>query len=285
MSIKIVTDSTSYIPKEFIEKYDIRVVSLNLITNGESQREVDINSKEFYEKIDKLDKLPTSSQPAMDEFEEVFLKPLSKGEDILGIFLSSKLSGTYSTSHLIKNIVNEKYPRPKIEIIDAETTAMSMGFLVVEAAKLASEGNMTLNQIKNHIIEMKKRVDIVFIPGSLKNLQKGGRLGKIAALVGSILKITPLLHVEDGQVALFDKIRTHKKAVDKMFEKVKLANSEKNVKAIVVYHILNEAEGIKIKERVKYEFGIEAHIMDIGAVIGLHVGPRSVGMAYYTERE
>ena len=284
MSIKIVTDSTSYIPKEFIEKYDIRVVSLSVITNGESERELDINSKEFYEKIDKSDKLPTSSQPAMDEFEEVFLNPVSEGNDIIGIFLSSKLSGTYSTSHLIKNIVTEKYPNAKIELIDGETTAMSMGFLVVEAAKLAMEGKLSLEEIKNHIIEMKKRVDIVFIPGSLKNLQKGGRLGKIASLIGGILKITPLLHVKDGQVDLFDKIRTHKKAVDKMFEKVKLANSEKTVKAIVVYHILNEAEGIEIKERVKSEFGIDAQIMDIGAVIGLHVGPRSVGLAFYTEK-
>ncbi|WP_297438818.1 DegV family protein [uncultured Clostridium sp.] len=284
MSIKIVTDSTSYIPKEFIEKYDIRVVSLSVITNGESERELDINSKEFYEKIDKSDKLPTSSQPAMDEFEEVFLNPASEGNNIIGIFLSSKLSGTYSTSHLIKNIVTEKYPNAKIELIDGETTAMSMGFLVVEAAKLAMEGKLSLEEIKNHIIEMKKRVDIVFIPGSLKNLQKGGRLGKIASLIGGILKITPLLHVKDGQVDLFDKIRTHKKAVDKMFEKVKLANSEKTVKAIVVYHILNEAEGIEIKERVKSEFGIDAQIMDIGAVIGLHVGPRSVGLAFYTEK-
>ena len=284
MSIKIVTDSTSYIPKEFIEKYDIRVVSLSVITNGESERELDINSKAFYEKIDKSDKLPTSSQPAMDEFEEVFLNPVSEGNDIIGIFLSSKLSGTYSTSHLIKNIATEKYPNAKIELIDGETTAMSMGFLVVEAAKLAMESKLSLEEIKNHIIEMKKRVDIVFITGSIKNLQKSGRLGKIASLIGGILKITPLLHVKDGQVDLFDKIRTHKKAVDKMFEKVKLANSKKTVKAIVVYHILNEAEGIEIKERVKSEFGIDAQIMDIGAVIGLHVGPRSVGMAYYTEK-
>ncbi|MGL4991690.1 MAG: DegV family protein [Sarcina sp.] len=284
MAIKIVTDSTSYIPQEFIDKYDIKVVSLNVIMDGVSQREVDIDDKIFYDKLANADQFPTSSQPAMDEFEALFEEPVKNGDEVLGIFMSSKLSGTYSTSHLIKEMVLEKYPNAKIELVDSLNTTMSMGFIVVEAAKLASKGKMNLEEIKNFAMEMTKRVDIIFIPGSLNHLRKGGRIGKAAALIGGLLKITPLLHVVDGSVEVLDKVRTHKKAVTRMFDEIKLKMDENGLGQAVVYHILNKEEAIEIKQRLKDELNLDCHIMDIGAVIGLHVGPKSVGIAYYTKK-
>lgn len=284
MAIKIVTDSTSYIPQEFIDKYDIKAVSLNVIMDGVSQREVDIDDKIFYDRLAKVDEFPTSSQPTMDEFEALFEEPVKNGDEVLGIFMSSKLSGTYSTSHLIKEMVLEKYPNAKIELVDSLNTTMSMGFIVVEAAKLASEGKMNLEELKNFAMEMTKKVDIIFIPGSLNHLRKGGRIGKAAALIGGLLKITPLLHVVDGSVEVLDKVRTHKKAVTRMFDEIKLKMDKNGLGQAVVYHILNLEEAIEIKARLKEELNLDCHIMDIGAVIGLHVGPRSVGIAYYTKK-
>ena len=283
MSIKIITDSTSYIPQEYIDKYDIRVVSINVIMDGVSQREVDVDAKEFYDKLAVAGTFPKSSQPGMDEFEKAFLEIVENGDEALGIFISSKMSGTYSTSHLIKEMVKEKYPDSKIELIDSLNTTMSMGFLVVEAAKLAEQGK-TIEEIKEYIEEMKNRVDIIFIPGSLSHLRKGGRIGAAAALIGGILKITPLLHVNDGSVEVLDKVRTHKKAVTRMIEIIKREMDEKGLGEAVVYHILNYDEAVKLRDRVKEELGLTCHIMDIGAVIGTHVGPQSVGIAYYTKK-
>lgn len=283
MAIKIVTDSTSYIPQEFIDKYDIKIVSLNVIMDGKSQREVDVDAKEFYDRLAVAGEFPKSSQPAMDEFQELFEEPIKKGDEVLGIFISSKMSGTYSTSHLIREMIREKYPEAKIELVDSLNTTMSMGFIVVEAARLASEGKMTLEELKNFAQDMKKRVDIMFIPGSLSHLKKGGRIGKAAALIGGILKIVPILHVADGSVEVLDKIRTHKKAVNRMFDEIRTQMDTKGLGEAVVYHILNKEEAIEIQARLKEELGLTCHIMDIGAVIGLHVGPKSVGIAYYTK--
>lgn len=283
MGIKIITDSTSYIPQEYIDKYDIRVVSLNVIMDGNSEREVDIDQVDFYKKLSKAGTFPTSSQPAMDEFEDAFIDAVKDGHEVLGIFISSKLSGTYSTSHLIKEMVIEKYPHAKIELVDALNTTMSMGFAVVEAAKSAIEGKKTLEEIKNDAENMVKRSDIIFIPGSLNHLKKGGRIGAAAALIGGILRITPLLHVADGSVEVLDKVRTHKKAVTSMINFISNEMKEKGLGETVVYHILNKEEAEDIRLRLKDELGIDSHIMDIGPIIGLHVGPGSVGIAYYTK--
>ncbi|WP_297519597.1 DegV family protein [uncultured Clostridium sp.] len=283
MSIKIITDSTSYIPQEYIDKYDISVISLNVIMDNISEREADVDAKEFYDKLAVAGTFPKSAQPAMDEFANAFLKVVEKGDEVLGIFLSSKLSGTYSTSHLIKEMVLDKYPTAKIELIDSLNTTMSMGFMVVEAAKLANEGKC-IEEIKEYIEIMRKRVDIIFIPGSLSHLRKGGRLGAAAALIGGLLKITPLLHVVDGSVEVLEKVRTHKKAVSEMLKIIKDKMDKKGLGEAVIYHILNHDEAVEIQTRVKEELGLTCHIMDIGAIIGLHVGPQSVGVAYYTKQ-
>ena len=283
MSIKIITDSTSYIPREYIDKYDIRVVSLNVTMDDTSQKEVEVDAKQFYDKLAVAGTFPKSAQPCMVEFEQSFLDVVENGDEALGIFMSSKLSGTYSTSHLIKEMVLEKHPNAKIELVDSLNTTMSMGFMVVEAAKLAEEGK-SINEIKEYVEQMRSRVDIIFIPGSLSHLRKGGRIGAAAALIGGLLKITPLLHVVDGSVEVLEKVRTHKKAVSEMLRIIKNEMDEKGLGEAVIYHILNYEEAVELQARAKEELGLTCHIMDIGAVIGLHVGPQSVGIAYYTKK-
>ena len=114
MTVKIITDSTSYLPEELKSKYDIEVISLNIILKGESYKEVELNNKKFYKDMAEINEIPTSSQPALDEMIEVFEKKLSAGNDIAAIFLSSKMSGTFSSAHLVKDMVLEKYPERKI---------------------------------------------------------------------------------------------------------------------------------------------------------------------------
>ena len=141
MSVKIITDSTSYIPESIRQKLDITIISLNIITDTSSKREVEINLDEFYQELPHLSAIPTSSQPSPDEMLAAFEQLTNEGHEVLGIFLSSKMSGTYSSAHLIKNLILETNPDAKIELFDSLTNCMQMGLIVMEAAKAAQSGS------------------------------------------------------------------------------------------------------------------------------------------------
>lgn len=282
MGVKIVTDSTSYIPKEIIKEYDISIVSLNVVLNGKSYREVDLDNLEFYKEMDKSDEIPTSSQPSMDEVLKVFKEKVSAGDEVVGIFLSSEMSGTYSSAHLVKNMVLEEYPEAKIEIIDSRTNCMQMGFQAIEAAKAAKEGKSI-----EEVVEIAKgvidRSRFLFVPDTLKYLKKGGRIGGAAALFGTILQIKPILTVENGVTTVFDKVRTKRKAVDCIVNKVLSDINSNGLGGVMVHHINCEEEGRALAKILEEKLNIEVKIQSIGPIIGLHVGPGSIGVAYYTK--
>ena len=281
MSIKIITDSTSYIPLKLREKYDISVVSLNVIINDKSYREVELKNEEFYIEMDKLNDIPTSSQPSMEESLNIFTKIAKEGHDIVGVFLSSDMSGTYSTMHLVKEMVQKDYPNTNIEIVDSKTNCMQMGYIALQGAKAAKEGKSMeeVLQVINNTINKSK---FLFVPDTLKYLKKGGRIGGASALLGTILQIRPILTVEDGKTTVFEKVRTKKKAVNTIMDKVVSDINTNGSGEVIVHHINCEKEGKEIAERLSKELNIDVTVQSIGPVIGLHVGPASVGVAYYT---
>ncbi|MGG7179290.1 DegV family protein [Clostridium paraputrificum] len=283
MGVKIITDSTGYIPKELVDEYDISIVSLNVVLNGESYREVDLDNVEFYKMMDESGEIPTSSQPSMDELLKLFKAKVSNGDDVVGIFLSSDMSGTYSSSHLVKEMVLEEYPDARIELIDSRTNCMQMGFQALQAARAAKEGK----SIEEVVSVAKKVIDtsrFLFVPDTLKYLKKGGRIGGASALFGTILQIRPILTVERGQTTVFDKVRTKKKAVDTIVNKVIKDIDANGLGEVIVHHINCEDEGLELAKRLEEKLGRAVGIQSIGPIIGLHVGPGSIGVAYYTER-
>lgn len=281
MGIRIITDSTSYINKEFVERYNIKVISLNVTIDGKSYREQDLDNSTFYDIIDKNAEIPKSSQPSMDEALNAFEEAAKAGDDIVGIFLSSDMSGTYSTANLIKDMVLKDYPDAKIAIVDSKTNCMELGFQALQAARAAEKGK-TIEEIIKICEVTKKNSRFLFIPETLKYLKKGGRIGNAAALLGSIFQIKPILTVEDGKTTVFDKVRTTKKAVSVMIEKVITDTKDKKIGEIVVHHINCREKAIELSNILKDKFNIKIEIQDIGPVIGLHVGPGCVGIAYYT---
>ena len=175
--VKLVTDSTSYIPKELQDKHDITIISLNVILDGKSYREVDLDNVQFYKDMEKSQQIPTSSQPSIEELINIFKDIVSKGNDLVAVFLSSKMSGTYSSAHLVKEIVLEEYPDAKIEILDSMTNCMEMGFQVLQGAKAAEEGK-DIEEIIRVINSIKSRGKFLFVPDTLRYLKKGGRIGE-----------------------------------------------------------------------------------------------------------
>lgn len=282
MAIKIVTDSTSYISDEYIKKYDIKLVSLNVIINGVSSREVDIENEVFYEEIKNSKEIPKSSQPIPEEMLNTFREIVEDGDSIVGIFLSSKMSGTYSNANMIKDMILEDYPDAEIHILDSKTNCMQMGFAVIEAARTASEGK-SINEVinaANHVINNSR---FLFTPETLEYLKKGGRIGGAAALFGNVLQIKPILTVVNGETSVFKKVRTRKKAIEEIVKTVLEEIEAKGFGDIVVHHINCQEDGLKLAKALENKLGKKVDIQSIGPVIGVHVGPGSIGIAYYTK--
>ena len=282
MTVKVVTDSTSYIPKEQLIEYDIAVVSLSVLFGEEAYKENEISNYDFYQRLAGVKKIPTSSQPSVDDLYTVFLEQIKMGNEIVAVFISSKMSGTYSTAEMVKKMVIEDYPDAKISIIDSTSNSMQLGYAVLAAAKAAKAGK----SIEEVVVEAEKNIKrskFIFIPDTLEYLRIGGRIGTASALLGSLLQIKPILTVIDGSTAVLGKIRTKKGAMEEMLQIFMKDIERYGIGEAIVHHINIEEEAKEfatmIKEKIKQEVGI----VSIGPVIGTHVGPGAIGIAYYTK--
>ena len=281
MSIRIIADSTCYLPKEYIDKYNVSIVSLNVLLNGKSYRETDLENDWFYKEMSKSPSIPTSSQPSIDDFYKAIESQVKEGHDIVGIFLSSDMSGTFSTSNLVKEMILEKYPNANIVMLDSRSNCMQAGYAILEAAKAAAD-NKSLDEVVSIAKSVIENSKFIFVPDTLDYLKKGGRIGGAAALFGSLLQIRPILTVRDGVTSVFEKVRTKKKAIDKIIDTVMEQNLKSPIKGLIVHHINCESEGQELANKLQDKLGISnIKIQSIGPIIGLHVGPGSIGVAYH----
>jgi DegV family protein with EDD domain len=283
MSVKILTDSTSYLNNEICKNLDIKKISLYVSWDNLSIKEIEIDNQEFYRMIEERG-IPKSSQPSAGEMYEEMKTIVEKGDSLVGIFLSSKMSGTYSSALMVKDMILKEYKDAKIEIIDSKSNCMQLGFAAIEGAKAAKEGK-DLDEVVDAVNQNIRRSRFLFIPDNLEYLKKGGRIGSAKALIGNILKIIPILTVENGKTSILTKVRTKKKAVETMIDKVFEDNSIYGIKEIVVHHINCYNEAIELSKTVEERLGIKPQIVDIGPVIGVHVGPGAIGIVYYTEKD
>lgn len=280
--VKIVTDSTADIPKEIAEKWDIRVVPLKVHMDGETYLDgVTIKPSEFFEKLQNSNQFPSTSQPSPAEFEQTYREIIDRcGDDaqILSIHLSSALSGTYQSACLARGMIGST---ADIEVIDSKKASYILGMIVVEAAKLAYNGG-SKRQCMALIDKMIREMKQFFVLDSLAYLQKGGRIGKAQAIVGTLLNVKPILSLnEAGEVYPFEKTRGKKKAIATMLEQCK--NYAQNDEVIVsALYGVNRSEAERLKERLTRDFNVkEITISEIGPVIGAHVGPQSLALAMY----
>ncbi|CUO67820.1 MULTISPECIES: DegV family protein [Clostridium] len=281
MSIRIIADSTCYLPKEYIDKYNVSIVSLNVLLNGKSYRETDLENDWFYKEMSKSPSIPTSSQPSIDDFYKAIESQVKEGHDIVGIFLSSDMSGTFSTSNLVKEMILEKYPNANIVMLDSRSNCMQAGYAILEAAKAAAD-NKSLDEVVSIAKSVIENSKFIFVPDTLDYLKKGGRIGGAAALFGSLLQIKPILTVTDGKTTVLTKVRTKKKAIDKIIYTVMEQNLKSPIKGLIVHHINCESEGQELANKLQDKLGISnIKIQSIGPIIGLHVGPGSIGVAYH----
>ncbi|NLK51360.1 MAG: DegV family protein [Syntrophomonadaceae bacterium] len=282
MAVKLVTDSTSYIDENTQKNLDIKVVHLSVHFPDESFDETMVPYDYFYEKIEKDDIIPTSSQPTLQEIYDVFKEIIVRGEEVLGIFLSAKMSGTYASALMAKKMIMEEYPKACIEVIDSKTNCMAMGIQVIEAAMAAKSGKK-MKEVIETAQRIMERVRFYFVPASLQYLIKGGRIGGAAALIGSLLHIRPILFVNDGMTDVFERVRGTHRAINRMLSLLNEDAKKYGLKHLLVHHINDDQQGRKLADKLRQQYNRDIPVLPIGPVIGLHVGPSAVAIVYSTE--
>lgn len=277
MKTAVVTDSTAYIPRELREKLNIHMISLNVIFGDEAyQEEVEISASEFYEEV-KTKELPTTSQPPIGQYVELYERLAKDYDEIISIHLSSGISGTYQGAVTAGTMVEGV----KLCPFDSEISCMVQGFYVLEAAEMALRGEGG-EAIIRRLEEMKQSVRAYFMVDDLAHLQRGGRLSSAQALIGGLLQVKPLLHFVDKKIVPFEKIRTRKRAMNRIVELLSEAASTGGEYRAVIIHANREAEANEWKQELEAELpNVEFMISYFGPVIGTHLGEGAMGLGWY----
>ncbi|GKU83411.1 DegV family protein [Niallia sp. NCCP-28] len=279
MKTAIVTDSTAYISKEIRDAYNIHMIPLTVILGNEIyEEEINLKAEQFYEEV-RLKDLPTTSQPPIGKFVELFEKLAADYDEVVCVHLSSGISGTYQGAVTAGTMVEgiKVYP------FDSEVSCMVQGFFAIEGAKLVQEGKSAAEIIRI-LEELKTSSHAYFMVDDLSNLQRGGRLSSAQALIGSLLQVKPLLHFADKVIVPFEKIRTKKKAMKRMVELMAEATKGEQFQTVII-HGNRQKEAEEWKKELEMEFpNIEFTISYFGAVIGTHLGEGAMGMGWIRKR-
>jgi len=284
MSTSVVTDSVASIPAEDARRLGVEVVSLFVNDGQRHEADLDIDLSSFYRRLADLKELPTSSQPSIASLVDAFEGIVRRGSDALGVFISSKMSGTVETAAIAANMVRERFPDARIEIVDSGSNSFEEGFAALAAANTARDGG-TIDQCIEAALETARRTRYLFSPASLEYLRRGGRIGSASALVGQLLQIRPILTVTHGEVGTFAKVRTTSRALAEMARVFAEDVNERGLQQVVVHYIGDVEPARRFAEaEVSPLAGRDVPVVPVSAVIGLHVGP-AVGLVYTTEKQ
>jgi DegV family protein with EDD domain len=278
--IKVVTDSTSDLPPGLAQQHDIRVVPLRVIFGRESYRDgVDLSNEQFYAMLREAPELPTTSQPPPADFAQVFEELIEAGHEVVVITISSGLSGTYLSACQAQ----EKLPGARITVIDSFTSAMALGMIVVQTALAGAEGKPY-----DEVVALARRlVDenrLFFMVDTLEYLQRGGRIGRAAAFIGTLLDVKPILTVEDGMVSAVDRVRTKKKGMGRLLDLIEQHFGTEIPLSVAVIHAQSPEESRHLGELARNRFRCSKfYFSEAGAVIGTHVGPGCLGLTAFVD--
>ena len=278
--IKIVTDSGSGITPETAQQYGILVVPLYVHFGTETFRDgVDIQLPEFLSRLRSFPQLPTTSQPSAGDFLEVYKSLTADGSEVISIHLSAKLSGTVASACAAQ----EMLPEARIHVVDSKFITASQAMMVVEAARMAAAGR-DAQAILARLNQLIAGFHIYFVVDTLEYLQKGGRIGKAAALLGTALQMKPLLALEDGIVEPKERIRSKSKAVARIQELAVQETAGRKCLYLGILHAAAAQEAEQLKADLVSQLAPGETIMaEVGPIITTHTGPGVVGAVFYAE--
>jgi fatty acid kinase fatty acid binding subunit len=277
----VVTDSTAYIPEELCRELNITVVPLAVIWGDESYLDgVTMRPADFYARLQNSKVMPSTSQATPEGMKKAFSSALDQGYDVMGVFISEKLSGTLASARQAREELASA--KDKIAIFDSETVAMALGFQALAVARAAAAG-ASLIECQRLAEEVRPNTGVYFAVETLEFLHRGGRIGGAQKFLGSALNLKPILTIQDGKVDAAGSVRTSKKAHGRVIEligsqcagkaKVRLATMEANAQ---------QAAKAVLDEASEKFHAVESILSSVSPAIGTHTGPGTVGLAYCT---
>src|SRR5579862_3256048 len=281
--VAIVTDSTHYTPRELVAAAGVREVSLYVADSTGSRRESEIEDfSEFYARLRDESALPTTSQPSIGDFVDVYEPLLAAGSDVLSIHLAGGISGTVGAAAAAKALVDEHRMEGRVEVMDAQTACGGLGCVVLAAAAAARAG-ADLDAALARAREARAALAIWFCIDTLSYLQRGGRIGRAQAWLGSALQVKPILSLE-AEITPVERVRTAGRAFERMVDYMR-SRRDDGADGWVVQHIRAPERAQALVERGRELFGCEPQwVSEVGPVIGTYTGPGLLGVGGVPKR-
>lgn len=276
--VALVTDSTTYIPKELLKGTDIHIVPSVVIWSGEELRDgFDIQPEEFYSRLADAKEMPTTSQPTPAAFQEKYEELVSKGQkDIISMHVSAKLSGTLTSAEAAKALV----PKANIEIIDGMSASMGTGWPLLKVAEAANAGK-SLKECAEIAKRCRDQSGVLLMVDTLEFLHRGGRIGGASRFLGTALNLKPVLEVQDGALEPLDRVRTKSKAMARLVELLEERTTGRTPLRVAAIHA-NAPDDVKalLDMVIQRLHPIQSAIADVSPAVGTHTGPGTLGLAY-----
>lgn len=277
--IRIITDSTCEAPETLFRHPAVSVLPLSVVFGQTALRDgVDITREEFWKRLPDSDPLPTTAQATPADFLDLFKQFTAAGDEVIALPLSAKLSGTYDSAV----VARDSQPDWPVDVVDSRSISVGLGLMLQEAVAMIDAG-ASRDQIVARLIRMREQIRIIFVVETLEYLQRGGRIGKAQAFVGTLLKFKPLLAVVDGEVVPVTRVRSRAKALEAMQETLLAEVPQRGPQVcLAVTHAMAAEDAKAVGAKLTASFSTsQVFTADLGPVIGVHVGPGTVGVAVY----
>ena len=274
--IALVTDSTADLTTAMVEDFNAHVIPLKICFGRQEYYDGELTSEEFYQSLEVAPELPCSSQPSPGDFIALYNKLLKNYDKIISIHLSSALSGTVNAARLAAETLQKR----RIYVVDSKNISLGIGLMVGEAARCIREG-MQASHVLERLQLVRNNLETIFTLNTLEYLHKGGRIGKVTSLLGIILNIKPIIQVDNEGVYIpVGKVRSQNKALAQIVRQIEQLAKGRKIKTLAVAHgaALDAADKLRIALEQTFKIKV-SYFTEVGAVIGVHTGPGTVGAA------
>jgi DegV family protein with EDD domain len=276
--VAIVTDGACSLTPAQGEHLGIHVAPVYVTLGEKTYRAgIDLDNEEFYRFLSASKKLPTTAQPTATDLVNIYNKLAEEAEEIITIVISHHMSATIQSAEMAR----EQFNKVPVHIIDSESVSLGLGMMAILAARAAEKGQNAQAVLK--LVEnLKQKINVIFTVNTLEYLHKGGRIGGATAFLGTALDIKPILYIKNGRIEPLEKQRTRKRSISRLVELMEKNVGEKPVHVAILHGNIPE-EFRKLEQSIRSQFNcVELITSDMGPVIGVHAGPGTLGLVFYT---
>jgi len=280
--VGVLTDTTASIPDELVRKLGIKVVPYYIHRGLETLRDmVDVKPREFAEWLEKAAKLPTTSNPGPGDYLTGLRHLAERMKGIVALTMTSKGSGAYQSCRAAVDLFKEQCPEVQVEVVDTQQVAMSQGWVAIESARSAADG-MNFGEVVHRAREVARKSTMIQTADTLRYLYMGGRIGKAQHLVGSLLKIKPLIGMQDGVIVALGTARSRLKAYQRMVELMQERVGRGTRIKVAFTHVAALEQLERLRELVCASFEcVETLVTELSPALAVHSGPGTVGVSFF----